>query len=118
MRAHAFALPPRDRVGLALAGLAIGCLWYLDALTTAWALGQGAVELGPFARVLVAQGYVALLAAKLVGLGLVLGVALLQSVTGRPAAAHWGLAAVGSLSIAIVVWNLLAVLALVGALPL
>lgn len=116
MRTQSLARPASERTGLALAGLAIGCLWYLDVLTTAWALEQGAVELGPLAGFLVGHGYEALLAAKLAGLALILALAGRQVAMGRGQAAHWGLATVGCLSMAVVVWNLLSVLALAGAL--
>ncbi|MEA3190354.1 MAG: hypothetical protein QOD77_936 [Thermoplasmata archaeon] len=115
MRTQSLHLPAPERAGLAIAGLAIGCLWYLDVLTTAWALEQGAIELGPLAGVLVAHGYEALLAAKLAGLLLILAVAGRQVAMGRGGAAHWGLLVVGCVSMAVVVWNLLSVLALVGA---
>jgi hypothetical protein len=117
MRTQSFTLPAAERVGLGLAGLAIGCLWYLDVLTTAWALEQGAIELGPLANLLVAHGYEALLAAKLVGLLAILGLAAAQVASGRARAAHWGLVAVGCLSMAVVIWNLLSVMLLAGVAP-
>lgn len=103
------------RLGIAATGTAIACLWYLDVLTTAWALGNGAWETGPFAKVLVERGYTTLLFAKGVGLSAILALAWLQVSQGRSNMALWSLAAIGTLSLAVVVWNLLSMLWLAGA---
>ena len=115
------ALPVRrveaqPATGLAAAGIAIACLWYLDALTTAWALERGAVELGPLMRHVVERGMLAVIALKAVGLGAILALAWRYQGHGRPGTAHWGLAAVGCLSLAVVLWNLLSILLLQGLL--
>lgn len=115
--AHGFHFPPMDdtqRGELMGGGLALACLWYLDALTTAWALERGAVEAGPLASLLVAHGMGALLLAKAVGLALVLALAWTMMAQGRTRVAQWGLGAVGALSLGIVLWNLLSILLLAG----
>jgi hypothetical protein len=103
-----------ERTELLGAGLALGCLWYLDALTTAWALQRGAVETGPLASLLVAHGMGALLLAKAVGLALVLAIGWALMAEGRTRLAQWSLGGVGALSVGIVLWNLLSILLLAG----
>ncbi|HEX2065433.1 MAG TPA: DUF5658 family protein [Candidatus Thermoplasmatota archaeon] len=106
-----------DRRELLAGALAIGCLWYLDALTTAWALANGAIELGPLAGLLVEQGIGALLMAKGAGLALVLALAWTLMAQGRTRLAQWSLGMVGALSIGIVLWNLLSILLLARLAP-
>jgi len=95
-------------------GLALGCLWYLDALTTDWALQRGAIETGPLASLLVAGGMGPLLVAKAIGLALVLGLAWAMMAQGRTRMAQWSLGGIGALSLGIVLWNLLSILLLAG----
>lgn len=111
---HRTALEPAHREELLADGVALGCLWYLDALTTAWALQRGAVESGPVAGLLVAHGMGPLLLAKALGLGFVLFLAWTQMAQGRLRLAQWSLGAVGALSLGIVLWNLLSILLLAG----
>jgi hypothetical protein len=103
-----------DRSELLAVGLALGCLWYLDALTTSWALGHGAVETGPVASLLVAHGMGLLLAAKAVGLAVVLALGWTLMAQGRARLARWSLGGIGALSLGIVFWNLLSILVLSG----
>lgn len=102
--------------GLGCFALALACLWYLDLLTTSWALQHGAVEGGPVAKFLLSHSMLPLLVAKTVGLGIIVLLAAVQVARQREGLARWSLGAVGAISIGIVEWNLLGILTLAGVL--
>ncbi len=108
------ALGRAQWTGLACFALALGCLWYLDMLTTAWALRHGGVEGGPVAKFLLSHDMLPLLAAKVVGLALIVLLAAMQIARRRETMARWSLGAVGAISLGVVEWNLLGILALAG----
>lgn len=113
---HPPQLAPGQWRGLACFALALGCLWYLDALTTSWALRRGAIEVGPVARHLVSDDMLRLIAAKAVGLGAIVLIAAMQLAKKRDRLAGWSLGTVGAISVGIVEWNLLGVLVIAGVL--
>jgi len=115
-RPHVPILSRSQWRGLACFALALGCLWYLDALTTAWALQHGGVEGGPVAKFLVSHNMLPLLIAKSIGLGLIVLIAAMQLSRKREGLARWSLGAVGAISLAVVEWNLLGILVIVGVL--
>lgn len=113
---HPPKLAPSQWRGLACFALALGCLWYLDALTTAWALRHGAIEVGPVARHLVSDDMLRLMLAKAVGLGAIVLIAAMWLAKKRDRLAGWSLGTVGAISVGIVEWNLLGVLVIAGVL--